>query len=304
MRQRKESCRQDNAVISPFSLNSLETAGFPARARFQQAPGRHHRAIFLSDMHLGARMCRPDAILEFLNRNTADMIYLVGDIVDNWDPLSPHWTADHHRVLHRLLDFPSAGTRVVYIPGNHDAFFRQMAGTEFGGISIRQEITHEAADGRRYLVVHGDCCDHFARTAPVAARLGSFVEGIARGIDTVQRRITRAAGLGEWSGIEDAILWTNAMIRKYDRFQERLSALAATAGVDGVICGHFHEPALHNDFGPIYANCGDWSSNCTAIVEDQNGHLRLVSSHQAAVSSLIGDDLDDASGETEQTVAM
>lgn len=253
-----------------------ETGAVPPADNDRQAPRLRHRAIFLSDLHLGARMCRPSALLEFLDHNIADTIYLVGDIVDNWDPLSPNWTTDHHRVLRRLLNFPTAGIRVVYIPGNHDAFFRQLAGIEFGGIVIRREVTHEGADGRRYLVVHGDCCDIFARKAPFLSRLGSIVEGVVRGVDTLQRRVTRAVGRGEWSGMEDAILWTNEMIRKFDRFEERLSHLAVASGADGVICGHFHEPALRSDFGAIYANCGDWSSNCTAIVEGRDGHLRLV----------------------------
>ena len=239
-------------------------------------------------MHLGARMCRPDEILKFLDRNVADTIYLVGDIVDSWDPLSPSWTPDHLRVLRRLLEFPATGTRVVYIPGNHDVFFRQLVGTEFGGIVIRQEMTHQGADGRRYVVVHGDSCDIFARKAPFLSRLGSILEGLARGIDTFQRYLTHLAGRNQWSGIEDAILWTNELIRKCDRFEERLSHLAVAAGADGVICGHFHQPALHSDFGPIYANCGDWSSNCTAIVEDQNGDLHLVTTREPVAAWQFG----------------
>ena len=252
-------------------------------------------------MHLGARMCRPDKILEFLDRNVADTIYLVGDIVDRWDPLSPSWTPDHLQVLCKLLNFPNTGTRVIYIPGNHDVFFRQLAGTEFGGIEIRQEMTHEGADGRRYIVIHGDCCDIFARKAPFLCRLGSIVEGVVRGIDTFQRYLMSLVGRGEWSGIEDSILWANALIRKCDRFEERLSGLAVVAGADGVICGHFHEPALHSDFGPIYANCGDWSSNCTAIVEDQNGHLHLVTARECVASSLLDSN---PTGETEHALAL
>jgi UDP-2,3-diacylglucosamine pyrophosphatase LpxH len=303
MRGPTKSPSQIYSDIAALTRNRGEAGDPLPRSQRKGTRRERYRAIFLSDMHLGARMCRPGAILDFLDRNTADTVYLVGDIVDNWDPLSPNWTIDHHRVLRRLLDFPDAGTRVIYIPGNHDSFFRQLAGLKFGGIDIRRETTHVAADGRRYLVVHGDCCDIFARKAPFMNRLGSVIEGIARGIDTLQRRAARAVGRGEWPGIENAILWTNAMIRKYDRFEERLLALATTAGTDGVICGHFHEPALHSDLGPVYANCGDWSSNCTAIVEDHDGRLCLLSANETAAENVFEEDLSAAPAEIKQLLA-
>lgn len=304
MHDRAELNSGRTASVSPPSSDAPEKGTLRPASNVRHPPFRHHRTIFLSDIHLGARMCRPGAILEFLDRNVADTVYLVGDIVDNWDPLSPNWTTDHHRVLRRLLNFPKAGIRVVYVPGNHDAFFRQLAGIEFGGIVIRREITHVAADGRRYLVVHGDCCDIFSRKAPFLSRLGSILEGVARGIDTLQRRVTRVAGRGEWSGIEDAILWANAMIRKFDRFEERLSKLAIASGADGVICGHFHEPALRRDFGPVYANCGDWSSNCTAIVEDREGCLRLMTTHETVAECQLGEDGRSEPAETRQVLAL
>ncbi len=292
---------ENPSPVSPLSETPPPTGLTSPPEDRPKTPTKRHRAIFLSDMHLGARMCRPAEILKFLDRNEADMIYLVGDIVDNWDPLSSSWTADHLRVLQRLLGFPETGTRVVYIPGNHDVFFRQLVGTEFGGIVIRQEIIHQAADGRRYVVVHGDSCDIFARKAPYLSRLGSILEGLARGIDTFQRYLTHLACRKEWSGIEDAILWTNEIMRKCDRFEERLSALAVAAGTDGVICGHFHQPALHSDFGPIYANCGDWSSNCSAIVEDQNGALHLLTARESLATCQFGSN---ASAEAERALGL
>lgn len=247
--------------------------------------------MFLSDMHLGARMCRSRKILDFLERNVADTTYLVGDIIDNWDPLSPSWTSEQLCVLNKLLDLPKRGKRVVYIPGNHDGFFRQFVGTSFGGIEIKLDVTHEAADGRRYIVVHGDCCDIFELNAPLLSRLGSIAEGVARGVDTFQRYLSRLAGGGEWTGIERSILWTQALLRRCDRFEQRLVKLATSAGADGVICGHFHEPALDSTFGPLYANCGDWASNCTAIVEDLNGQIHLVTATECVASSLTSGDL-------------
>lgn len=221
-------------------------------------------------------MARPDLIMEFLRFNEAETVYLLGDIVDNWYPLSRNWKPDHHRVLQRLLDLPNTGTRVVYIPGNHDAFFRNFAGTTFGGIEVELEVMHQAADGRRYMLIHGDICDIFSERAPVLARAGSLVQRAARGIDIGQRYVTRKVGQPEWRGIERTIGRTNAAIRKHDRFEERLTDLARAGGYDGIICGHFHQPGLHDRFGTVYANCGDWTGSNTAIAEGFDGRLDLL----------------------------
>jgi len=246
-------------------------------------PTQHHRSIFLSDMHLGTRSSRADLILNFLAINSAETVYLIGDIVDNWYPLSGNWKPEHHQVLQRLLDLPSTGTRVVYVPGNHDDFFRNYAGTRFGGIEIELDVVHQAADGRRYLVTHGDVCDVFSQRSPLLERTGRLIERIAVGVDVAQRHVLRRAGQPEWFGIERAISRTSAAIRKYDHFEERLTLLAKSGGYDGIICGHFHQPELHDGSGTVYANCGDWSGSNTAIVEDFDGRLGLVQSDQVTV---------------------
>jgi len=239
-----------------------------------------HRSIFLSDMHLGTRLARADLILDFLATHEAQTVYLVGDIVDTWQPLSGNWKPEHHQVLQRLLDLPRTGTRVVYVPGNHDDFFRNYAGTRFGGIEIELDAVHQAADGRRYLVAHGDVCDVFSQRSPLLERTGRLIERIAVGVDVAQRHVLRRARQPEWFGIERAISGTSAAIRKYDHFEERLADLAKSGGYDGIICGHFHQPALHDRLGTTYANCGDWSGNNTAIVENFDGRLELILSNE------------------------
>ncbi|MBU2359655.1 MAG: UDP-2,3-diacylglucosamine diphosphatase [Alphaproteobacteria bacterium] len=249
------------------------------RGRLQQP--QQHRSMFLSDMHLGTRMCRPDLILSFLDAHRAETVYLVGDIVDNWHPLTKNWSAAHHQVLRRLLDLPQTGSRVVYLPGNHDAFFRAYVGGSFGGIEVERDAMHQSADGRRLLVTHGDQCDVFARRAPVLARLGSLLETGARSLDVMQRKGSRAVGLSEWNGITRQISRSNALIRGYDRFEERLCDLARERGADGIVCGHFHQPALREQDGCVYANCGDWTEHGTGLVEGFDGALRLLSLSRA-----------------------
>lgn len=253
---------------------SLLSAGGSRRSGGAR-PIQKHRTIFLSDMHLGTRSSRADLILDFLETHSAETVYLVGDIVDNWYPLSK-WKSAHHQVLQRLFELPRTGTRVIYVPGNHDDFFRNYVGTSFGGIEIELDLVHRAMDGRRYLVTHGDVCDVFSAKSPLLERAGRLIERIATSADVAQRHVLGREGQPEWFGIERAISRTSAAVRKYDNFEERLAELAKSGGYDGIICGHYHQPPLHDDFGTTYANCGDWARNNTAIVEDFSGRLALL----------------------------
>jgi len=279
-----QSIREDVLPLDATLITALRAGPPLIRGKRPPGPSRDkptqiHRSIFLSDMHLGTRLSRANLILDFLGRHDAETVYLVGDIVDNWHPLSGNWKPEHHDVLRWFLDLPRTGTRVVYVPGNHDGFFCNYAGTSVGGIEVELNVVHEAADGRRYLVTHGDICDVFLRRAPLLAWAGSLIERVAMGIDVAQRHVSRKFGRPEWCGIERAIARTNAAIRKYDHFEERLARLAQAGGYDGIICGHFHQPALHDRFGTIYANCGDWSGSNTAIVEGFDGRLDLVGAY-------------------------
>lgn len=274
MHPRKKPQYVKAAPVVRLAARAAQAGGAPSgtagRAKMR------HRAIFLSDLHLGSRMCRSGRILDFIDTNEADTVFLVGDIFDNWRPLSRHWTQEQHTVVRRLMQLAQSGTRVVYIPGNHDAFFRAFSGVDFGGIEVMLDAVHQTGDGRRFLVVHGDQCDVFSRRAPIMARAGSFLESAVRDVDGLQKSLCSALGLGKWGGIERLIARTNAAIRKHDRFEERLCDLARGCGVDGVICGHFHQPALHDRHGLLYANCGDWAENETAIVETSTGQLDLI----------------------------
>jgi len=75
-------------------------------------------------------------------------------------------------VVQKLLRKGRKGSRVIYIPGNHDEFLRGYYGSHFGGIEVVENAIHEAADGRRFLVVHGDIFDLVVTQARWLALLG------------------------------------------------------------------------------------------------------------------------------------
>lgn len=238
--------------------------------------------MFLSDLHLGARACRPDLILGFLERNTADTIYLVGDILDIWHPLTA-WSAVHDRVVEKISAHAHAGGRLIYLVGNHDTAMRDAAYADLLPVEIRTETTHVAADGRRYLVVHGDVCDLRFLRPHIFTRIGSRIDGVLRAADGWLRALRRRLDPEDRSPIEMLLSWLNAAIYAGQAHERRLVALAKQSGHNGVICGHFHIAALHDDHGLTYANCGDWVDSFTALGEAQDGRLTILDGRKPMV---------------------
>jgi len=235
-------------------------------------PRRRYRSLFLSDLHLGARGCRAAEILAFLDTVEAETIYLVGDILDVWHPGKLHWGALQDEIWAELGRREKAGTRVVYLPGNHDAALREK-GAVLDRFELCDSLTHVAADGTRYLVLHGDQVDARILRFHIMTRIGSRLDAALRALDHALRglRPSMERGLFEW-----AICGVNALMMVGNGFEKRLAAMAVSSGHDGVICGHFHKAALRQS-GPItYANCGDWVDSRTALVETFAGALQLV----------------------------
>lgn len=242
---------------------------------------RQHRALFLSDLHLGATGCRPDLILDFLRKNTAPVIYLVGDILDIWHPLHLHWSATHDAILGLLSDRARTGTRLVYLIGNHDAELRQHPQPGLLQAELAEQITHETADGQRLLVLHGDSCDARILSWHICTRIGSRLDAALRRIDHRLRRFGRSLAPQERSLIETVLSWINAAMAMGHGHERRLVALARATGHDGVVCGHFHLAGLHRHHGLTYANCGDWVDSFTAIAETDDGSLSILGGREA-----------------------
>jgi UDP-2,3-diacylglucosamine pyrophosphatase LpxH len=136
---------------------------------------QRYRTVWVSDLHLGTPGCRAEDLSRWLKRIECDHLYLVGDIIDMWRLRNRwYWPAEHNRVVRRLLKLAHRGTRIVYIPGNHDDAARQFAGMEFGGIRIELTALHETADGRSLLVTHGDQYDLVIRHSPLLSKVGGI----------------------------------------------------------------------------------------------------------------------------------
>jgi UDP-2,3-diacylglucosamine pyrophosphatase LpxH len=236
----------------------------------------HLRTLFLSDLHLGSLGARTDRLLDFLKATPADAYVLVGDILDLWQPLLPYWGREDQAIVDHLRQRQDDGARIVYLVGNHDPFPELASADRRLPADPQVELVHHAADGRRYLVLHGDAVDSRFVRAHAFTRLGSRVDHGLRRIDQLLGALRRRTTGEACTTISWLIASVNGILYARRSFERSLVARARARGLDGVICGHFHIAALHEAHGLIYANCGDWVDSFTAVGEQHDGTLCLL----------------------------
>ena len=236
------------------------------------------RSIFLSDIHRGTRACQAKRLLEFLRGYQAENVFLLGDIIDFWAMRrSVVWTAAQNTVVQKVLRRARHGERVVFIPGNHDEALRDYLGIAFGDIEVLGEYVHELADGRRFLLLHGDEFDQITRYHHWIALLGDVMYGVLVRVNVTLSFIRRRFGMTcYWSLAGFAKRRIKKALQFIFDFEDAALRAARLRGLDGIICGHIHSAAIRDADSATYVNCGDWVDSCTAIVEHVNGRLELV----------------------------
>jgi UDP-2,3-diacylglucosamine pyrophosphatase LpxH len=243
----------------------------------QHSPLTHYRTIWLSDIHLGTRGCKAEFLLDFLRHHEAETIYLVGDIVDMWRlRKSWYWTQGHNDFVQKMLRKARKGTRVVFIPGNHDEALRDYLGLQAGGILLAEEAVHETADGRRLLVIHGDAYDGVVRYARWLAVLGDGAYTLALALNHHFNAVRRRLGYPYWSLSAYLKGRVKNAVEYVGNFRAAVTDEARRRGLDGVVCGHIHHAEIAELDGILYCNDGDWVESCTALVEDFEGRLSIV----------------------------
>jgi len=236
-----------------------------------------YRAIFLSDIHLGTAGCKAGHLLDFLRHTESDVLYLVGDVIDGWALRSRFfWPQDHNDVVQKVLRKARKGTRVVYVPGNHDEMARQFCGLRFGEVEIAEEAVHQLADGRRLWVVHGDLADGVIRHVKWLAYLGDALYDWLLWLNRHFNDLRARLGFGYWSLSQYLKLKVKNAVSFISDFERVLVREARRRGYDGVVCGHIHHAEIREVDGALYCNDGDWVESLTALVETHEGELRIV----------------------------
>jgi UDP-2,3-diacylglucosamine pyrophosphatase LpxH len=245
-----------------------------------------YRAIFISDIHLGTRGCKAEFLLDFLKHNDSEYLFLVGDVIDGWQlRRSWYWDQTHNDVVQKLLRKARKGTRVMYIPGNHDEFARDYVDSMFGGIAVRSQAIHETLDGRRLLVLHGDEFDCVVKYARWLAVLGDQAYKLVLGLNHWFNHIRRRLGYPYWSLSAYLKHRVKNAVQFIEDFEAVVAKQASQRSVDGIVCGHIHKAEIRDIDGILYCNDGDWVESCTALVESLDGRLQIV--HWTDVRSAI-----------------
>lgn len=237
---------------------------------------KRFRTGWISDIHLGTKGSKADALLQFLREYEFEKLYIVGDFIDVWQlRRGIYWPQAHNDVIQKILRAGRKGTHVIYIPGNHDEFVSHFIG-HFGAVDIMTRDIHTTADGRRLLVIHGHELDTVVQNIKWLAFVGDVGYQLLLKLNAPVNTFRRLFGLGYWSlsayvkkSVKNAVSFIGA-------FEKAIVQYAQTDKVDGVVCGHIHSPVIRAIESTTYYNSGDWVESLSALVEDFNGNIELV----------------------------
>ena len=262
------------------AADRLAAAWVVPPAAFAELAPEHRlrvRSAWISDLHLGTPGCQASALLDFLKTLDCQHLYLVGDIIDGWQlRRSWYWPQAHNDVVQKLLRKARKGTRVVFVPGNHDEFARKYIGHDFGGIEVALDCVHTTADGRRLWVTHGDHFDGVIQCAKWLAHVGDSLYEFTLRLNRHLNSLRARAGLPYWSLSKYLKLKVKRAVSFIGDFEQAVVREARMRGVDGVVCGHIHHAELREIDGIVYANDGDWVESLTALVEHADGRLEII----------------------------
>jgi UDP-2,3-diacylglucosamine pyrophosphatase LpxH len=228
-------------------------------------------------------------LLDFLRRVDCQTMYLVGDIIDGWQLRKAwYWPQSHNDVVQKILRKARGGTRVVYVPGNHDEFARRYVAHTFGGVEVQEDCLHETADGRTLWVTHGDLFDAVVQCARWLAYLGDSAYEAALHANRWLNAARARMGLPYWSLSRFLKLKVKRAVSYVGDFEAAVAREARKRGAHGVVCGHIHHAEIRMIDGTLYCNDGDWVESLTALVEHWDGRLELLDFSTAAMRGNLG----------------
>jgi UDP-2,3-diacylglucosamine pyrophosphatase LpxH len=247
------------------------------------------RTVWISDLHLGTPGCQARALLDFLRDVECETLYLVGDIIDGWQlRRSWYWPQTHNDVVQKLLRKARKGTRVIFIPGNHDEFARKYLTHNFGGVDVMEEAMHVTADGKRLWVTHGDLYDGVIQCARWLAIMGDLAYEFTLKVNRWFNRVRAKCGLPYWSLSRYLKHKVKRAVSYINEFENAVAREAKKRGAHGVVCGHIHHAEIREIDGILYCNDGDWVESLTALVEHFDGRLEIIDrGDQAALPGML-----------------
>jgi len=235
------------------------------------------RTLWISDTHLGGKNLKSSQLFDFLQKTESEYLYLVGDILDllklkkKW-----HWPEINDRIINLILQKAQNGTKVIYLPGNHDAQFRQYIDRDFNGIRICAETIHESANGGRFLVLHGDQFDCVVQNSRWISNIGSILYDALLNLNRWYNNFRISRGKSYFSISAYIKHKCKTAVNYIGSFEQVLTDEIEQKKVDGIICGHIHHASIKTLGNYLYSNSGDWVESCTALAENSNGTIGII----------------------------
>lgn len=225
--------------------------------------------VVISDLHLGTYASRAKEFVTYLKSISPRLLILNGDIIDGWQFSKHYFPVNHIVVIQEILNMLSAGTRVIYITGNHDETLRRYSDLQIGNFQLTDKIVIEI-NGKMTWIFHGDVFDHTTKKqAKFWGKLGSNGYAALLGFNKLINRFMKMIGKEKLSLSKKLMEQFHKRIVNINAFEMKIAELAIEKKYDCVICGHIHQPqkrVISNEKGSVtYLNSGDWVEHMTAL---------------------------------------
>ena len=245
------------------------------------------RTIWISDLHLGTKLCQDEKLLKFLKSfenedktgYNLEKLYLNGDIIDVLQMDHKVFWGKHRTIIKKFLRMADKSVKIVAVQGNHEhnlfdeILNNDMSDINLNGISFKEQDIHIGVDGKKYLVMHGHQFDGVVRLNPILYALGDNLYKFMNIINKVQNTIRKFFGYNEWS----FSLWIKTRVKEAVKFINNFEKLvveeAKRQNVDGVINGHLHVLEDKMIDGIRYLNSGTMVEFCSYIIEHEDGAI-------------------------------
>ncbi len=238
---------------------------------------QHYKTVVISDVHMGYKRRGEFLVNRFLRSIICDTLVLNGDIFDGWQLRKSgrsKWQAEYTDFLQEVMRLMEGQIQVIYIVGNHDAFFDNVVPFQFAGISILRDHIIEG-EKHRVFITHGDVFDNISSNMKWLAKLGDLGYRTLVFINQLYNK---------W------LFWRDKPASTFsDNIRRKIKSSLASSDIDTmiadvakahkcdiIISGHTHQ-AEDKMIGDVrHINCGDWLDSMTAVVEDDSSNWTLL----------------------------
>ncbi|MGL6038183.1 UDP-2,3-diacylglucosamine diphosphatase [Soonwooa sp.] len=239
---------------------------------------RNPEIVVISDIHLGTYGCKAKELHAYLQSIKPKILILNGDIIDVWQFKKSYFPKSHLKVVKKLINFATKGTKVYYITGNHDENFRKFTDLELGNLKLCNKLTMDI-DNKKTWIFHGDVFDASVQHSKWIAKLGGKGYDLLIQINNIVNWMLVKMGREKYSFSKKIKNNVKKAVKFIGDFELTASELAIENEYDYVICGHIHQPQMREVITKkgrcTYLNSGDWIENLSAL-EYGNGEWKIV----------------------------